>query len=46
MKETEILKELEALQNDKLELLKDVIREEFNLWKYYLEQKRKIQIIM
>ena len=30
----EAIKELEALQNDKLELPKDVIKEEFNLWEY------------
>ena len=32
----EILSNLKiyAMKNDKLELLKDVIKEEFNLWKY------------
>ena len=32
----EILSNLKiyAMKNDKLELLKDVIREEFNLWEY------------
>ena len=29
-----------AMKLDKLELLKDVIREEFNLWKQLIEQKQ------
>ena len=38
----EILSNLKiyAMKNDKLELLKDVIKEEFNLWYLTLELKR------
>ena len=37
----EILSNLKiyAIKNDKLELLKDVIKEEFNLWYQFLELK-------
>ena len=38
----EILSNLKiyAIKNDKLELLKDVIKEEFNLWYQFLELKK------